>query len=1474
MTGKAYTMQEMKQIVDYILEHRAYNEVKGRKMWMDFANSKMTNRSWQSMKETFLKRILPDIHNPYYKLTMVQIASFREGQDVEKRLKNKLEVREADTENISNGNTNNDGHSSSDKNTEGKDKGEGHTNSKADRDSTETIVLTNCYETAEDIKRDLMTPDEELNDSTKKLRDLIEFEPMTPDVQRLIDDFVSEDEGSDGEPRMQIDLEDRGKVGDAEEPIALSDTDETNIDQSNNDNNNSEKEPANKPDNNSENKDNAQVEKVDSSSKEPEKDIPNVTTTEPVKEKSKSILNTSDSITSTHSTMPDSILPNNQEELNNTEKTNKKQLSLNKNDKNLKLSISNENQDKKSPAKRKNDRINSISSTNSEKREHKNASKKSKMADEEVNMVVEAPAVPEVSKEDNIAEDESAQSQNPCLQSVNLYNETIDDAKHSESDDTIKLVNEKPSTSKQADTTKPPPKNDVVVLKSHSSSSSLSDRERRRFLIDSKRYKDHTLANVFGFKSGAIRRRSSHRKRSISQRTYDISSGSSDWTSESEYVTPPRGRRNKHAKKYLKPKSSRVRSLEKNGGLFVVYNNRIYPLVKDGKVVKNYLNYASDDESDGDRKAWKRKYLEEKKRAEELERLLCRVQEKIRKEERASEMVACSSTCNTLSKTKENKAQHPPQDSNSKEEVKQEAENKSVKIKFTKNNEEVQLEGPLSHITPALAQVMQLLQKSEPDRPSPRSNVSAPRREITPSPVAISVEDVHEKVNKIENEIFKEIEEHDKNESLVNTEDKSSDSNVTKRSALRRRAQSSTSVSPRDVTKKPKVDKEEKAQKKQETPQTDTETVRKTRSSRTPRKIANEISKTESNISKKSIKAKTTEVPEDTAIGTQETNDDSDIKYKFPSPAPTEKNTQVRNTRKSQKKSNSSKTMGSNISCSSESLQSYQESEASPPKVIVRIKPGCPTSTQNQTDKFPPINYMTDETESSNSFPDVKQTLTFHNSTLSEAYKSDSYQLLMPINTSKTNKRLEVSKQDMSFAGKMNGTSRNLENDDGQSSSNISPPTSPVLSIVENLSISRSLLTSADDLQTDEMDQLESDHITLNKLMKSDENSPKPLMEQDCRFDSDHNDGVNYHYNIQVENSTLTPTSQSLVKKLNTISLRDFNVTDTVYVRLEKLKLDSTKKGDKKTTKEKENKAKAEETKNEKAKTKKRSSTPRRKDSTRKTKQSKEPTIEEEHVERNSCVSRNSCPAMLQSTDCTEDTNTTIPTKPRTSKELKKLNIIKVKITKPKNKIKDKKDKGSTSKIEMNSTQTSSQTDNSIDLIHNHSETCLQAHECIDNSVEIVEKSSSIISVNSERSNSASIFNIDEFLLEELYNTNARDGIEETPETQMNAECPDLFYTPLGPLSSANSLMTEDLSIDIPENTPTPGKWFLLSEDETSTNFDLNQNLVTKDVGYGANLNDLFPVTCAVPDLSTITEMSKENDADTRSNLNVSLPIS
>lgn len=72
---------------------------------------------------------------------------------------------------------------------------------------------------------------------------------------------------------------------------------------------------------------------------------------------------------------------------------------------------------------------------------------------------------------------------------------------------------------------------------------------------------------------------------------------------------------------------------------------------------------------------------------------------------------------------------------------------------------------------------------------------------------------------------------------------------------------------------------------------------------------------------------------------------------------------------------------------------------------------------------------------------------------------------------------------------------------------------------------------------------------------------------------------------------------------------------------------------------------------------------------------------------------------------------------------------------------------------------------------------------------------------------------------------------------------------------SPNSLITEDLSEpDQEQISDRASRWYLLSEDE-NTNTNLPQNF-----DFASDLGKLFPVACAVPNLSTITEMSKDND--------------
>ncbi|KAJ2948282.1 hypothetical protein O0L34_g7516 [Tuta absoluta] len=205
MVGRAYTMKEQKQIVDYLVEYKVYNEIRGRKMWMDLACTKILDRSWQSLKETFLKRILPDIHNPYYKLTVQQIASFRQERDMNTTNTNKLEFTTiSDSSSTDRQRAKEPADKRQDEQT-GEDKCSKIQN--RTRSSTETLVLETCDENAEDIQKDFEHPNDN-KQLQKSLRDFITYsEPLTPMLQEVLHDFSSDDD-----PPMQI----------VEEPEALS----------------------------------------------------------------------------------------------------------------------------------------------------------------------------------------------------------------------------------------------------------------------------------------------------------------------------------------------------------------------------------------------------------------------------------------------------------------------------------------------------------------------------------------------------------------------------------------------------------------------------------------------------------------------------------------------------------------------------------------------------------------------------------------------------------------------------------------------------------------------------------------------------------------------------------------------------------------------------------------------------------------------------------------------------------------------------------------------------------------------------------------------------------------------------------------------------------------------------------------------------------------------------------------------------
>ena len=79
MANPLYTPDEQKKIVDYIVEHEAFDLVKGDKIWKDMEKLKVVERSWQSLKQHFRKRIIYELHYPRYKLDPDVIDKFRLG---------------------------------------------------------------------------------------------------------------------------------------------------------------------------------------------------------------------------------------------------------------------------------------------------------------------------------------------------------------------------------------------------------------------------------------------------------------------------------------------------------------------------------------------------------------------------------------------------------------------------------------------------------------------------------------------------------------------------------------------------------------------------------------------------------------------------------------------------------------------------------------------------------------------------------------------------------------------------------------------------------------------------------------------------------------------------------------------------------------------------------------------------------------------------------------------------------------------------------------------------------------------------------------------------------------------------------------------------------------------------------------------------------------------------------------------------
>nr|XP_026495479.1 uncharacterized protein LOC113400207 isoform X1 [Vanessa tameamea] len=1630
MSGKAYTMKEMKTIVEYLTEHKAFGEIKGRKMWKDLADSNVTSRTWQSLKETFLKRILPDIHNPYYKLSNHEIASFKQGHDVEARLNNKLQIRSTsrDSTTESEGIINEEPDNGKDKN-ETNTAGELLKQSETDiRASTETLVLDDCYENSEDKDQS----------PKKSLRELITYsEPLTPMLQAVLDDFATDDgEGSNDEPKMQI--------------VEIPDTDfkndevkdKTEVSAENVESNNAlEEKTTHEP-----------GKTINESPQKPESEDPlSKNDTLNVKNKNEEIsivLSDDDNITKSNrnstdvnlsdinkpktsiettqnsNTITDTLLPDNQEGFKENSQTlllkiNNKTIDKNKDIKRAKKRANSQENPSSAISKKRleKDKL-SISDTDTLiKNKNKLSTRSSPLTfNQKIPEEVEEPVLLGNSKGDQVMEDappqkeqddkktenlkdnenNSEELENPCLKSVSLYAEQFSNSKYTDSETSNiedNTKNEKQNKKEEVSETKKDQKikatnnfgvkytkastdvkktpveekkpntnaaKEVVILKSHSDSISDSGKEQQKKVVEPsvKQNRDKALANMFGFSSGVTRsRKSSHkyRKQTSRKQKHNISSDSTDWTSDtgSEYISPPRGRKNRQTRKYLKPKSARILSLEEEGGLFVMYGKKIYPIVKDGKIIKNYVNLAPDNDNEREESFWKLKYVEEKKRTAELTKLLNQVKEQNEQEEISRIPALATTSRNQFLDENSKKISEVatdkkfPTDKDVAEPIAVHTQGeKTVKIKFTKNNEEVQLEGHWTHVNPVLAQVMQLFQK-EPEiiikettkvKELPATGPQQLSGKSTPILEMIVDEEVQEKVDQIEGEIFKEIEEREKEKSPTPKQEiPKTENNITKRRGRPKKSQ--TSATEQSPAKKPRVEETEAKPDEVGTP-TVPNSVATKKSTRTPKKILTDnTGVTEDNFIKTRQTAKKSVEDTTKDSGPQDDN----VRYKFPSRSPANRKSYsnnrsqkvTKNTR--QRKSSSSvnfKIYSSpeNLSLHSiESTQGYQDSDDSPVKTYLKRKKRTSftlapyrTRSQSRSQKVNPP-YLTDDftSESSNSYQGPPlQSMVIQNSTLkSDVYKSDSYQLLMNNVTlrNKSSSQLEkineaspisdelqyisdqICKQISDFEIDMEGQEKeNFRHTNTDSSSNVTLPTSPVLSIVENISINKSLLNNSHDslLENKRPENDPNEHIMLNELMETDGDISMPLMDRDCGVETATQNGVEYHYNLNVPKTTAA-VSESFLNKINTVNITDPTLSDSFHYKLRDLILESAKKnlkGDYILMENCKDVEMKENVETKVSKSKKRSSTPRKRQSTRKLKLANtEPCIEEEHMETCSYTSRKSCPPMIQVSEDLDmelerNNSVKISEQPRGRR---KKDIIKVKISKPKQKKISKEVVEKNIQNKQNSIHTDSGINDvesgvflntfndSVDLIHNHSETCLNANDCLGDSIEIIKNATkSIISLDSDSNdfdgNIPQFFgNVPDKMAYELFSSDAQDvsvlqkviGVPEYKTAESASAT--VYHTPLGSLSPPDSLITEDLSGEIPEKITRSTRWYLLSEDEISNtnNLDINQNIMAP-VSFGANLNQIFPITCAIPDLSTITEMSKENDENTRKSSN------
>lgn len=433
--------------------------------------------------------------------------------------------------------------------------------------------------------------------------------------------------------------------------------------------------------------------------------------------------------------------------------------------------------------------------------------------------------------------------------------------------------------------------------------------------------------------------------------------------------------------------------------------------------------------------------------------------------------------------------------------------------------------------------------------------------------------------------------------------------------------------------------------------------------------------------------------------------------------------------------------------------------------------------------------------------PDVQKTFPNSNHN-SEVYRSESYQLLMP----KTRPFRQLEKIDETRPTKCEVNTENCANPEatakpiallnvdvdfktdipscdtsapitgsgslGGNSSNISFPLSPELSIVENLSLVKDLISdSIGDHPT--LNEIHAsgptDAINYNKYLISDVDISVPLMAQNCELLK--NQGEKY------EKATVT---ESMVN-IRSVNMEEPLSSDSLDQKLQNLLIESAKKIKKHSDEptgynlmDVDPTPKKVQTK----RAKKRCSTPCKKKSSKITTPDAE-TLEEHTTScsyggktvRLPTINIVASDEQIDNNNLNVSDKTVVTDKTR---RRKKENIIRVKIQRPKRtrssgRISVCTDSGINDTESGVFLQECYCCNDSVNLIHNHSDTCLQTNECLGDSVEFIEnKTKSVILIHDSVSMDKQIdlntgsTSDDDLLTSQMFNKDAQDDVSQS----------------------------------------------------------------------------------------------------------------